>query len=286
MALINGLYVFVEDEQVEREVEVTSHPVEKGIDITDNVKSKPTTLSLKGKLVDHGDVKSYEVLGKLRQLQQLGSLIDYSGRNIFDNMQIVTFNSTHPNNNWGGLDFDMTLKQVRIAQSAYNVKIDEQASEMAQENKAAPALEVGAVVVFTGGSVYASSDAKNAAAKRGRSTCKITIKNDNAHPLHLISTDGGKVYGWVDRVCVEGVETSNVKAESNVGSQQVQNGDGNAVYHVVKKGECVYNLVHTNYKDLGTSDQWVIEHNPDAFSRKGDPTTLQIGARLLMGYRK
>lgn len=39
---------------------------------------------------------------------------------------------------------------------------------------------------------------------RGASKCKCTIANSNAHPYHLISQDGAKVYGWVNASDVEG----------------------------------------------------------------------------------
>ena len=44
-------------------------------------------------------------------------------------------------------------------------------------------------------------------------------------------------------------------------------------------------MFNNKYKHLGKSCQWVIDNSPSAFSRKGDATTLQIGARLLMGYK-
>ena len=38
MALINGLYVFCETEEVNQSVEVSSHPVESGIPLSDHAK--------------------------------------------------------------------------------------------------------------------------------------------------------------------------------------------------------------------------------------------------------
>lgn len=204
MALINDIWIQVIEEKVGRDIQSTDHPTEKGIDITDNVKRQPITLSLTGKIVDTDNLKSHEAYNKLYNLQEKGSLITYSGRNILKNMQIQSFNSTHPYTNAGGLDFDMTLKEVRIAQNAYST-----------------------------------------------------------------NEDSGKT-----------------KAEEKAGTQQVSQGDGNAVYHTVQKGNTVYTLVNTNYKELGSTVQWVIDNNPDAFSRKGDPTTLKVGAKLLMGYKE
>lgn len=282
MALLNNLYIFVESEDAKYDIESSTHPVEKGIELTDSIRKKPISISLTGKIVDTGNVKASEILSKIKKLQSSGSLVKYSGRNIVNNLQIQSFNTSHPNTVWGGCDFDMELKEVRIAKSSYNPS----AQSTAKANTTAP-IGVGSIVVFKGGNVYKSSDAKTAAAKRGRSTCKVTIINERSwsiHDYHLISTDGGKVYGWVDKSNIEGT-SANVKSTTASGTQQVSNGDSNAVYHTVKKGECVYNLVTKNYKNLGKSCQWVIDNNPSAFSRKGDPKTLKIGARLLMGYK-
>lgn len=283
MALINNNRVFVTEESVSRDVESSSHPVEKGIDLTDTVKRSPITLSISGFIVDVGNVKAKDILVKLENLKNSGSLITYSGRNSFKNMQIQNLNTTHTYEVWGGMSFTMELKEVRIAKPSYKAKTASKPS-----SAVSTAIKVGSTVVFKGGYVYVSSDAKKAAAKRGRSTCKVTIINNRAwaiHKYHLISKDGGKVYGWVDGSNIEGITTNSTSAKSNAGTQQVSNGTGNAVYHTVKKGETVYNLVNKNYKSLGKSVQWVIDNNPKAFSRKGDARTLQIGAKLLMGYK-
>lgn len=120
MALLNNIWIHVIDEKVGRNIKSTDHPCEKGIDITDNVKREPVTLSISGKIVDTDTLKSHEALAKIYELENKSSLIAYSGRNILKNMQIQTFNSTHPNTNTGGLDFDMELKEVRIAQNSYS----------------------------------------------------------------------------------------------------------------------------------------------------------------------
>ncbi|MEA4901835.1 N-acetylmuramoyl-L-alanine amidase [Desulfitobacterium sp.] len=61
------------------------------------------------------------------------------------------------------------------------------------------ALKVGDIVQFAGGSIYTSSNAATAAQTRGKSRCKVTqIASSGKHPYHLISEDGGGVYGWVD----------------------------------------------------------------------------------------
>ena len=285
MALINGIYVFVEKESVSRSIESTSHPTEEGLPITSTIKSNPIEISLSGRIVDNDKYDANTTRAKLHDLMKEGSLITYQGRNLASEMQIQSFDSDHDNRVWGGLTFTMTLKQVRIAKSSYTKK-ETTTSAQRKEKQQSPKLEVGAIVVFTGGNVYVSSDATKPAANRGRSTCKITIINERSwakHPYHLISTDGGMVYGWVDKANIEGVPSTSTGSKSNAGTQQVSEGKGTEVIHTVKKGDTVWSLVN-KYK-TGLSCQQVIDNNPKAFSRPGDATTLQIGAKLVMGKK-
>lgn len=204
MATINNLYIFVEDESLSHNVESLSHPVEKGFVITDHVQRKAIELSVKGKIVDFGGSKAFDILSQIKELQKSGSLITYMGRNNLQNLQIQNFSTTHPYTNWGGCDFNMTLKEVRIAQPAY------------------------------------TAEKKN-----------------------------------------------------NAGTQQISKGDNQNVYHTVKKGDCIWNLVSKQYKSLepkysNTMEKckWVMTQNQSAFSKKGDFRTLQIGKKILVGYRK
>lgn len=77
-------------------------------------------------------------------------------------------------------------------------------------------IKVGNIVQFKGGPVYISSTAAEPTVTRGASKCKCTVANSNAHPYHLISQDGKKVYGWVNASDVEGgtVTTKKTTKES------------------------------------------------------------------------
>nr|DAY61036.1 MAG TPA: hypothetical protein [Caudoviricetes sp.] len=203
MALINDLYVFVEDEDLNHDIESTTHPVETGIEITDHIRKKPVELNLKGKIVDYEGIRASETLEKVKQLQNEGTIITYVGRNLINGVQIQTLSTSHPNTNSGGCDFSMTLKEVRFAQ---------------------PAL---------------------------------------------------------------------VPETSNGGQQQVEQGENEEVYHIVKPEDTVWRLVSKEYKSLGPTFSsiqekcdWVMENNLHAFSRPWDFTTLQNGERILIGVRK
>lgn len=290
MSVLNGMYLHVVDEVLNRKVEASTHPMETGIDLTDTVRSSPSQLSLTGKIVDYGDVKAYTVLNKIKALMASGSIVEYSGRNICKSFQIISFETTHPNTNHGGADFTMELKETRIAKSSYVPKPVAKVEEKKEEKKNPDpvSLVVGAIVVFKGGPVYVSSDATKAAATRGRSTCKITYTNKVSwatHQYHLVSTDGKGVYGWVDLANIEGQETTNTSGTTNAGTQQVKTGNGTAIYHKVKSGDNIWSLVNSSYKDLKTTCDKVVKDNPSAFSSPIDSRTLQVGAKLLMGYR-
>lgn len=229
MATINNIYIFVEDENLNRSSSVPQHPVEKGLSITDNVREELKTLSISGKIVSAGNLTAAAIISKIDALRTSGSLIKYSGRNVLGNFLIQSFNTTHPNTVWGGAEFSMELIETRIAKSAYNPKKSTNNTSNASNNNnaSAPTLKEGAIVVFKGGSVYVSSDAKKAAATRGRQTCKITkISNQSwsVHQYHLISTEKKypyNVYGWVDKANIEGTGSAGTAATTNAGTQQV-----------------------------------------------------------------
>lgn len=252
----------------------------------DAMKSGRTVGEMTSRLQEMGAI-SGEDRTKIENLMQNGSLVKYIGRNSVVNMQIQSFNHSHSNTIAGGCDFDMTLRVVRIAQPSYkstSTKSNNNTNKTSTTPKST-SIKTGDVVIFTGGNVYVSSTASQPAANRGKSTCKVTIINTNKHSYHLISNDGGKVYGWVDKANVQTKSSTTTKATTSKSTKQVTSGDNKAVYHTVKKGNTVWGLVNNNYKSLGKSVQWVIDNNPKCFSKKGDPTTLIVGSKLLMGYK-
>ncbi len=53
MALINGVYIHVVDESVDRSMQMSEHSVETGVDVTDHVKPEAVELSLSGYIVSY-----------------------------------------------------------------------------------------------------------------------------------------------------------------------------------------------------------------------------------------
>lgn len=116
MAYLNNIYLFVKSEQINKGVEVSSHPVERGLEISDNVKRNPLTLSIEGAIVG----KNAKVqLSALTQMMNGGNLVSYSGVNILKDCIIESFNTDYTNEITGGCSFSMTLREIRIANSAY-----------------------------------------------------------------------------------------------------------------------------------------------------------------------
>lgn len=112
MALINGIYIFVQDETVDYGLDVTSHPVEKGINISDHARRQPYTLNLQGEIVGEDAAKKR---AQVEALLNQAALITYQGRNVKSNGIIESFSTGHPNTIWGGCSFSMKIKEIRVA---------------------------------------------------------------------------------------------------------------------------------------------------------------------------
>lgn len=119
IALLNEHYIFVETEDFKRGVSVTEHPVESGLDITDNVKRNAMEISITGEIVGSN---AAQVLAKITKLHQSGSYVKYIGRNILSKAIITEFDTSHPNTIHGGCAFTMSIKEVRIAKKPLVVK--------------------------------------------------------------------------------------------------------------------------------------------------------------------
>lgn len=114
MALINNYYVFVIDEDVKRGVSISEHPVESGLNITDNVKREAMVISIQGEIVGKN---ASNVLKKIQDLHQKGQYVKYIGRNVLNKCFITTFDTSHPNTIYGGCSFTMEIKEIRVAKS-------------------------------------------------------------------------------------------------------------------------------------------------------------------------
>lgn len=131
MALINGIYVFVQDESVEDGVSATTHPVEKGIPLTDHVQRNPVKISITGELVGEN---AADTLSKMKKICHTGTLVKYTGRNYIKNALLLKFDTGHPNTVWGGCTFTAEIQEVRIAKSPYNASSGNGGTQQVENN--------------------------------------------------------------------------------------------------------------------------------------------------------
>lgn len=116
MALIGDIYLFVENESVNRSTTASQHPMEEGIGLTDHVRRSPLTLSLSGEIAGEGYEDS---VSQLERMQRDGELVKYVGVNILQDALITTFTTNHSSGVCGGCKFSMELKEIRIAASPF-----------------------------------------------------------------------------------------------------------------------------------------------------------------------
>ena len=178
MAKLNGLYIFVVDEEMSYGVEVTSHVVEKGIELTDHVKRKGVTLALTGEIVGKN---AASVLNKIKSMHQSGTLCKYTGRTALSNCVIAEFSTSHPHNIWGGCSFSMTLKEIRTASTSYKkTKQDTNKTGTQQVKKQSKETAVFHTVK-KGDTIWDLVAAPNAPYKKYGLTCDDVMKmNPNA----------------------------------------------------------------------------------------------------------
>lgn len=181
MATLNGLYIFVESEDLTFGVDVAEHTVETGIDIADHIKRKAITMALSGEVVGKNAAST---LAKLKQMQRTGVLCKYNGRNSFPNCIITDFSTGHPNTVWGGATFSMTLKEVRTASTSYKkTKQDTNKSGTQQVTKKSEDPYVYHTVK-KGDTIWGLVAAKNAPYKKyGMSVEEVLHLNESAFSI-------------------------------------------------------------------------------------------------------
>lgn len=112
MAMINGMYVFVENEDLGAGVEITSHPVEKGLNMSDSVIGQAKTLSIQG--IFAGDT-AYEDKERLLDYMYKGTLIEYVGAIRFNSALIKSIKIVASADIKEGYTFSADIVEVRIA---------------------------------------------------------------------------------------------------------------------------------------------------------------------------
>lgn len=129
MALINGIYVHVIKEDLDREVNKSTHSVEKGIDITDTVKVKSRALSLQGKVVDYtaysseaSEQSKLSIKAWISLVKRDGSKFDTMSFERLNNELLTLENGTQWVDTGDVRYLDETGTPVSIAENGSNIK--------------------------------------------------------------------------------------------------------------------------------------------------------------------
>lgn len=118
-ALLNGLYIHVVSEDADFNVDIPTHKVEKGIDLSDHVERKPEVVKLSGLLIRPTNERVESLISKLKNIEYKGQTVTYEGRRIYKNMLLSGLSIKASSKVMNGYNFSCTLTEVRIAQSSY-----------------------------------------------------------------------------------------------------------------------------------------------------------------------
>ncbi|MGG0666971.1 phage baseplate protein [Lederbergia citrisecunda] len=119
MARLNSLYLHVEREALENDVNVPQHPVEKGIKLSDHIERLPQSLSLSGKILRKTGSEVNSAIASIINLEKSGKIATYTGRKVYYNMVVTNFSYNADANIANGFNFTMTLQEIRIAGQSY-----------------------------------------------------------------------------------------------------------------------------------------------------------------------
>lgn len=118
-AKINGFLVHVNEEDTTADVNIPSHKVEKGINLSDHVEREPIVVQLSGLLVRATKKEVESLIKNLLNIEKNGTLVTYTGRRIYTNMMLSNLNFKADSSIKNGFTFSCTLTEVRIAKPAY-----------------------------------------------------------------------------------------------------------------------------------------------------------------------
>lgn len=134
----------------------------------------------------------------------------------------IPLSNVKQHHDWNGKNCPHIIRARKNGWSDFVAAVKKEYEALTSPSPAKPStsgssgkIAVGDIVQFTGGKVYASSTATQAASRRSASKCKVTATAPGAkHPLHCVSQDGKGVYGWVDAEAVGAASGSTAKPEN------------------------------------------------------------------------
>lgn len=122
MATLGSIVLHVEKESVQDNANISQHPVETGIKLSDHVERLPKGLSISGKIIRDTEEEAKTVVQSIRRSKNRGEVFLYRGRVIAYDMSISDFTYEADANIANGYNFSMTLKEIRIAGDSYTTE--------------------------------------------------------------------------------------------------------------------------------------------------------------------
>lgn len=113
MPMLGDIFINnVVSESYDEGVNTTDHPIEGGKEVTDHIEQQPVILKISGVVAGPDAAAKLE---KLRLYMRTGKLLKYSYRSVISNVIIEKFPHDHVVQVRNGFEFQITLKQIRIA---------------------------------------------------------------------------------------------------------------------------------------------------------------------------
>ncbi|WP_419957212.1 LysM peptidoglycan-binding domain-containing protein [Psychrobacillus psychrotolerans] len=116
---INSLLVHITNEDAEMDVDIPTHKVENGINISDHVERQPEVVKLSGFLIRPTAKRVESLVSQLKTIETKGVLVVFEGRRIYKNMLMSGFNIKADSEIMNGYKFSCTLTEVRIVKSSF-----------------------------------------------------------------------------------------------------------------------------------------------------------------------
>lgn len=111
MANIGGVYFNVLSESRPHNLEITSHPVESGSDVTDHAKMQRLSFSIEGVVTENAPAAH----AKMKNLQINKKIVSYQGRSVLKNCLVESFTSNVDSKLFDSYTFSMVITEIRIA---------------------------------------------------------------------------------------------------------------------------------------------------------------------------
>lgn len=151
MAKLGSYTIGVINEDSDFAVEATSHPVEKGVNITDHVKRELETFSMTGKVTG---VNAAKAEAYFKNQMYGGKPVVYVGRSRLRNVLILNFKKSQHGKIANGFEFSVTLQEVRVAKSSVVRKATQSKGTQQKKPASKPASKNTYYVVRSGDTLW------------------------------------------------------------------------------------------------------------------------------------